>query len=124
MKRRTFLMLVTTVALSLPAQAQETRLSAAEIDALLSGNTIEGTWSGSTYKAYYGTNGIVVYVPEGGRPDEGKWRTNADTHEYESWWRSTGWTPYALVRTSDGYAWINGDTLEPFSVLSGNQLSQ
>ena len=48
---------------------------------------------------------------------------NAETNEYESWWRSTGWTPYAMVRTeTGGYAWINGDRLEPFEVLSGRQI--
>lgn len=123
MKRRVFMALASVVTLALPAQAQETRLTAAEINTMLSGNTIKGTWSGSTYKQYFGAAGMTVYIPDGGSADEGKWRTNADTNEYESWWRSTGWTPYALVRTDDGYAWINGDKLELFTVLEGKQVA-
>jgi hypothetical protein len=125
MKRRVFMGLL----LSLPtlgtavAQAVQDKLTPPEIEALLSGNTIVGTWSGTPYRQYYGPDGTTLYVPEGGRADEGRWRTNEETGEYESWWRSTGWTPYALVRTEEGeYAWINGDGLEPFSVVPGRQI--
>ncbi|RXV59470.1 hypothetical protein C6W92_15025 [Roseovarius sp. A46] len=125
MKRRVFMGLV----LSLPtlgtavAQAVQDKLTPPEIEALLGGNTIVGTWSGTPYRQYYGPDGTTLYVPEGGRADEGRWRTNEETGEYESWWRSTGWTPYALVRTEDGgHAWINGDGLEPFSVVPGRQI--
>ncbi|WP_104017989.1 hypothetical protein [Roseovarius nitratireducens] len=125
MKRRVFMGLL----LSLPAlgtavaQAVQEKLTAPEIEALLSGNTIVGTWSGTPYRQYYGPDGTTINVPEGGRADEGRWRTNPETEEYESWWRSTGWTPYALVRTEDGgHAWINGDRLEPFSVVPGRQI--
>jgi hypothetical protein len=125
MKRRVFMGLL----LSLPtlgtavAQAVQDKLTPPEIEALLSGNTIVGTWSGTPYRQYYGPDGTTLYVPEGGRADEGRWRTNEETGEYESWWRSTGWTPYALVRTEEGeYAWINGDGLEPFSVVPGRQV--
>tara|TARA_R100001369_G_C3237956_1_gene153510 strand:+ start:274 stop:654 length:381 start_codon:yes stop_codon:yes gene_type:complete len=125
MKRRVFMGLL----LSLPtlgtavAQAVQDKLTPPEIEALLSGNTIVGTWSGTHYRQYYGPDGTTLYVPEGGRADEGRWRTNEETGEYESWWRSTGWTPYALVRTEEGeYAWINGDGLEPFSVVPGRQV--
>ncbi|PKQ13760.1 MAG: hypothetical protein CVT70_02040 [Alphaproteobacteria bacterium HGW-Alphaproteobacteria-1] len=108
---------------SLPSGAANVRLSASEIEALLLGKTIVGTWSGTSYRLYFDADGSTLYVPEGGKPDEGRWRTNPETHEYESWWRSTGWTPYALVRTeSGGLAWINGDRLEPFRVLEGRQV--
>ncbi|GAW34535.1 hypothetical protein RA2_01585 [Roseovarius sp. A-2] len=125
MKRRFLLAAIAavTVATALPAVAAPKRLSASEIDTLLAGNTISGTWSGTAYHQYFATDGTTLYVPDGGEDDEGKWRVNADTNEYESWWRSTGWTPYAMVRTDeDGYAWVNGDRLEPFTVQEGRQL--
>ncbi|NCQ23978.1 MAG: hypothetical protein COW54_03430 [Rhodobacteraceae bacterium CG17_big_fil_post_rev_8_21_14_2_50_63_15] len=125
MQRRSFsaALAVLMLAPGLPALAAPTRVTASEIEALLAGNTIVGTWSGTAYRQYYDAGGNTVYVPEGGKPDEGQWRVNAGTNEYESWWRSTGWTPYAMVRTDDGaYAWINGDRLEPFQVLSGRQV--
>ncbi|MFB9149008.1 hypothetical protein [Roseovarius ramblicola] len=125
MKRRLFMGLL----LSLPAlgtaaaQTVQETLTAPEIEALLSGNTIVGTWSGTPYRQYYGPDGTTLYVPQDGRADEGQWRVNAETDEYESWWRSTGWTPYALARTADGnHAWINGDRLEPFRVVPGRQI--
>jgi hypothetical protein len=125
MKRRIFMgLLLCLPALgTVAAQAAQQKLTAAEIEALLSGNTIVGTWSGTSYRQYYGSDGTTLYVPEGGRADEGRWRVNAETDEYESWWRSTGWTPYALARLGDGnYAWINGDRMEPFEVLPGRQI--
>lgn len=125
MQRRSFSIAVAAALLApaLPAFAAPTRLTAAEIEALLSGNTIVGEWAGAAYRQYYAADGSTLYVPEGGKPDEGRWRVNAETDEYESWWQSTGWTPYALVRTDEGgHAWINGDRLEPFQVLSGRQM--
>jgi hypothetical protein len=125
MKRRIFIGLLMSVPVLGPALAQvaQEKLTAPEIEALLGGNTIAGTWSGTSYRQYYAPDGTTLYVPDGGKADEGRWRTNAETDEYESWWRSTGWTPYALVRTGDGeHAWINGDRLEPFRVLPGRQI--
>ncbi len=125
MQRRSFTatLAVLMLAPALPALAAPTRMTAPEIEALLAGNTIVGTWSGTAYRQYYDAGGNTLYVPEGGKPDEGRWRVNAETNEYESWWQSTGWTPYAMVRTDDGsYAWINGDRLEPFQVQAGRQV--
>jgi len=124
MKRRIFMgLLLSLPALGTAAQAAQEKLTAPEIEALLSGNTIVGAWSGASYRQYYGPDGTTLYDPEEGRADEGRWRTDPETNEYESWWRSTGWTPYALVRTEEGrYAWVNGDRLEPFEVVPGRQI--
>ena len=103
-------------------RAVTVQMSAAQIEDLLAGNTITGTWSGSTYTQYYGEGDFTVYIPEGGEPDEGRWRTNADTDNYESWWRSTGWTPYTIVMTNDGYAFVNGESLEQFDVFEGKRV--
>lgn len=108
---------------ALPARAANVPLRAPEIEALLSGNTISGTWSGTPYRQYFAPDGTTLYVPEGGKPDEGRWRANPDTNDFESWWRGTGWLPFALVRTPAGeLAWVNGDRLEPFEVLPGRQI--
>jgi len=103
------------------AEPVSVQLTAAQIAELLAGNTIEGTWSGSNYTQYYGADGYTVYTPEGGQPDEGKWRVKEDTDQYDSWWESTGWTPYTVMMTNDGYAWVNGDKLEPFDVFAGKK---
>ena len=128
MLRRHFLALglaaIATPALAGDGGAPVTvQLTAPQIETLLAGNTIVGTWSGSGYKQYYGNDGFTMYVPDGGGEDDGKWRVNAETNEYESWWSSTGWTPYAIVMTNVGYAWVNGESLEPFQVFEGKQVS-
>lgn len=126
MLRRTFMSLVTLAALALPAGAGEVpgavQATAAQIQQLLTGNTIVGTWSGSNYRQYYDASGVTVYVAEGAPPSRGKWRVKEDTDEYDSWWEQTGWTPYVVMMTNDGFAWVNGDTLEPFEVLAGKQV--
>lgn len=119
--------LALTVALPFRAGAEPQpdvlSLTAEQIALLLTGNTIEGTWSGTAYRQYFAPGGMTVYLPEGGQPDQGKWRTNAAQNTYESWWRMTSWTGYTVVMTNRGYAWKNGDTLEPFAVLEGRQVS-
>jgi len=125
MRRRCFIaaVLASTLGPCLPVAAAPTAITAEEISALLTGNTIVGTWSGTRYRQYFDANGTTIYAPEGGRADDGRWRVNPDTNDYESWWRSTGWTPYLLVRTEEGgYAWVNGDRLEPFKVVQGKQI--
>jgi len=104
------------------AAAVQIPLTAAQIERLLAGNTSIGTWSGSGYSQYFSDGGMTMYVPDGGQPDQGKWRANAGTDQYESWWRMSGWTPYMIVMTNDGYAWVNGDKLEPFKVYEGKQV--
>ncbi len=126
MLRRTFMSLVTLAAVALPAGAGEApgavQATATQIQQLLTGNTIVGTWSGSNYKQYYDASGFTVYVAEGAPPSRGKWRVKEDTNEYDSWWEQTGWTPYVVMMTNDGFAWVNGDKLEHFKVLDGKQV--
>ena len=125
MKRRTLMQTIVFAMFWPPilAQAEERSLQADEIEKLLTGNTISGTWSGRAYKQYYGTGGFTVYVTARGRADQGRWRVNHDTNQYESWWQITGWGAYTLVETSGGYAWVHGKSLQPFEVLEGKQVN-
>lgn len=124
MHRRHALILIASL-LTFPALTQENQtdvkeLTGAQIDTLLRGNTIIGTWAGTSYTQYFSESGKTVYAPINGRPDEGRWRANPDTNRYESMWRSGDWTPYAIVTTDDGFAWVNGEGLEPFRVMAGD----
>ena len=131
MLRRTFITLTAITTLGLPATAGEgadraagvVQVSAAQIMELLNGNTIVGTWSGSNYRQYYDASGFTVYVAEGAPPSRGKWRVKEETDEYDSWWEQTGWTPYTVMLTDKGFAWVNGETLEYFTVEKGKQIS-
>jgi len=120
--RRSFLGLAAAALLALPAGAGEEKLTAAEIEVLLAGNTIAGDWSGK-YRQYYAADGATMYYPEGGTPDPGKWRVNADTDQYESWWETTGWVGYDILRAGEGYLWrdSSGKTY-PFTVMEGRQV--
>ena len=99
-------------------------LKAAEIESLLAGNTIEGIWGRSSYKQFFDKNGFTLYAPDNGRRDEGRWRVNADADTYESWWRSTGWTPYRIRREGETLLWVDGEGREyAFTVTEGRQIT-
>ena len=108
-----------------PSQAAERQLNAAEIEAALAGNTVEGNWKGTPFRQFFTKNGTTTYVAEGSAPSPGKWRADPASNQYCSWWRGTGWDCYDIfsdgpnsiiwVVPSDGYR-------SPSSVLSGKQL--
>lgn len=131
MFRRGFIALALAAAVALPGHAADDtaegadviQLSAGQINALLSGNTIKGTWGRATYTQYFDASGFTVYIEDGRPPSRGKWRVKEDTNQYDSWWENTGWTPYTVMMTNTGYAWVNRGTLEPFTVLAGKQAS-
>ncbi|WP_371225068.1 hypothetical protein [Roseovarius sp. 2305UL8-3] len=127
MNRRMFLTAVCAAGLGLPALAEDwpvgtVQLTAAQIETLLSGNTTVGAWSGTGYRQYFADNGLTIYLAAGSPPDQGKWRVNTGTNQYESWWRNADWAGYTIVMTNGGYAWVNGDTLETFEIVEGRQL--
>ncbi len=99
-------------------------LTAPQIDRLLRGNTTIGAWAGTGYRQYFDATGATIYLAEAAPPDRGRWRVNAETDEYESWWERSGWAGYTIVMTNEGYAWVNRDRLEPFTVLEGERLQQ
>lgn len=121
MIRRIFLSLFFSTFIS-SGLAAEQSMTAAEIEAVLLGNTIDGTWAGSKYKQYYGKDGFTMYVADGSKPSPGKWRVNSDTDDYESWWESTGWTPYKMTRDGETYYWIGQTEKHQFAILEGKQV--
>jgi len=127
MNRRIFLTALCAAGLALPATAQDwpigtVQLTSDQIETLLSGNTTIGDWSGTGYRQYFSGNGLTIYLSAGSPPDQGKWRVNAETNRYESWWRNADWAGYTIVMTNEGYAWVNGDSFETFVVVDGDQL--
>lgn len=120
MTRRWVLLLL--LAIGLPVSADET-VSAQDIETLLSGNTIKGTWSGSAYVQYFDPSGMTVYIAEGRPAEFGRWRVNFATDSYESWWQQTDWVAYTILKTAEGYAWKRSVENEPFEVLEGKQIS-
>lgn len=106
-----------------PAQAQQARLDAAEIEDLLTGNTAEGRWDGAAYRSYFDPDGTTVYAPADGEAQKGKWRINDETSEYESFFAAIGWTGYAVLHTDDGFAWKHKGKTYPFELVEGRDLT-
>jgi hypothetical protein len=104
--------------------AQDTQLSASELEQLLTGNTAEGVWDGIPYKSYFGPSGVAIYDPQNGDALTGKWRINPETGQYESFWDAVGWTAYDVIRTNEGYAWGKDGRTYPFAMIDGRNVSE
>lgn len=107
------------------ARADARRLTAAEIEQALSGNTIEGQWAGRPYKQHFAADGTTVYVETGRPPSTGRWKADAGQDAYCSWWEVSGWACYQVLDGGpDTIIWVapgSGDRY-PATVLPGKQL--
>jgi hypothetical protein len=127
--RRAVLMLLLAAGLGLIAppavQADARRLTAAEIEQALSGNTIEGQWAGRSYKQYFAADGSTVYAEAGRPPSTGRWKADAGQDAYCSWWEMSGWACYRVLDGGpDTIIWVAPGSGEryPATVLPGKQL--
>ncbi len=94
-------------------EAQETRLTAAEIKSTISGNSIKGEWQGASYKQYFDPDGTTVYSWLGSKPAvRGKWRIDEVKDLYCSKFPSWGNACYEI--------YLDGDTL--IYIAPGNRL--
>ncbi|MEM9604848.1 MAG: hypothetical protein AAGA11_18430 [Pseudomonadota bacterium] len=101
------------------------RITGADIDALLSGRTAIGEWGDDTYRQYFDPSGTTFYAPKGKRTTRGSWRVSESGSHYESWWSGSddNWEAYEIIRVSDGLAWRDPKgQLYPFAMLDGQQL--
>jgi hypothetical protein len=108
--------------LALPAIAAPKPLGTDDIRALLTGNTVHGTWAGKEYFSYFEANGWTTYVEPGKPSTQGRWQAVAD--KYCSKWGEMGSeTCYALEMDGDTLLWVTGEgTRYPSKVLTGDQL--
>lgn len=67
-----------------PASAAKMKLSGSEIVRLLSGNSVQGEWNGSTFQGYFAPNGTAYFQNEGGDMQVGHW--SAHEKEYCVTW--------------------------------------
>lgn len=106
------------------ATAQAVKLSGNEIRALLTGNTVIGRWEGTSYRQYFGADGVTVYAQDGVRSTRGEWRVDEDLQEYQSIWpRDTAWEGWYVMEFGDTYYWVSKTTPPtPFQVLDGQKL--
>lgn len=106
------------------AQSQSVKLSGAEIDELLAGNTAVGSWLGADYRQYFAPDGSTIFAQDGARSALGRWRVNAEKAEYQSIWPGdTDWERWFVMAYSGTYFWVSKSTPPtPFDVVLGPQL--
>jgi len=129
-RRRTLLatLLATGLVAVWPAAfplAQERKLSAAEIEDKLIGNTVQGLWQGRPYLQFFDGSGNTFYQEEGRAASLGKWWVDAEDNTYCS---SREGSRSACYEVHDGgrgaIFWVvpNSSKKFPATVLQGNQL--
>ncbi len=117
-------MVLVVLLATMPSYADERKkLTAAEIETLLAGNTAIGQWDGKNYRQYFSEDGSTIYAQEGTRSSYGQWRVNRDKDLYESFWQRSDWAGYPVELEGDTYFWIS-HSLPPqaFEVVPGQQL--
>jgi len=104
-----------------PEELGLTAVSAADVEAALSGNTIVGNWVGENYRQFFDPNGTTTYQSNGGSESVGQWRINTDNDQYESLWApSPTWDVYDVFRDGDQWFWTGGGVeLSPFTIVEG-----
>ena len=83
------------------------KLSAQEIQNLLSGKTAIGQWDGKNYRQYFREDGITIYAQQGSRSSRGKWRVDTTENTYQSLWEVGGWTSYPVASDGETLYWLS-----------------
>src|ERR1700760_4887748 len=116
------LLLAVAMSAAAPAFADPVKLSGPEIKALLTGNTVHGTWAGKEYWSFFGADGWTTYLAKGGKPADGRWGVSAT--QYCSTWDPGGSSCYDIYRDGEKIVWgvpSSGDRYDS-QLLSGNQI--
>ena len=104
-------------AAGLPARAAEQVLKGPEIQVLLAGNSVHGTWGSTEYWSYFDADGSTLYRTSRG-VDRGQWRVKGD--QYCSVWPQSGESCYGLARDGDQLIWLTAEGKRyPSSVIAG-----
>ncbi len=121
MRRLSHALIAALICTAAPAVADPVKLSGPEIKALLSGNTVHGTWAGKEYWSFFGSDGWTTYLAAGGKPADGRW--GASSTQYCSTWDPGGSSCYDLYRDGDSILWVpaSGERY-PSTLLTGNQV--
>ena len=91
-----------------PAAADPVKMTGAEIQAALTGHSIEGLWGSTRYVSSFDAHGGTVYTAEGRAPSQGRWSVKGD--RYCSVWEQSGESCYDLERDGDTIIWIVPET--------------
>lgn len=104
------------------SHAEDRKLAAAEITALLTGHTALGENRGRDTRQYFDASGATDYVERGGQVDPGKWRVDETTNQYCSLWARGGWACYDITTDGESYFWVGEGYRSPFTMTDGRAL--
>jgi hypothetical protein len=90
------------------AAADPAKMTGPEIEAALTGRSIEGVWGSTRYVSSFDAHGGTVYTAEGRAPSHGHWSVKGD--RYCSVWEQSGESCYELERDGDTIIWIVPET--------------
>lgn len=109
---------------AVPAMAQSVKLSADEIEILLSGNTAIGVWDGIPYRQFFAEDGSTIFAQDGARSALGEWRVDANLDEYQSRWPDDAdWEGWFVMEYGGQWFWVSKTTPpSPFEMHDGQQL--
>ena len=93
---------------SAPSAADPAKMTGAEIQAALTGHSIEGVWGSTRYVSSFDAHGGTVYTAEGRAPSQGRWSVKGG--RYCSVWEQSGESCYELERDGDTIIWIVPET--------------
>lgn len=113
---------LTFAVLASAAEAQSVKLTGAEIDVLLSGNTAVGVWDGIAYRQYFAPDGSTIFAQPNARSTWGQWRI--DGEEYQSIWPGDpDWEGWFVMEYAGEWYWVSKTTPPtPFEVVDGEHL--
>jgi hypothetical protein len=103
-----------------PARAEDPKpLTGPEIATLLVGNSIEGSWGGSShFRSFFAPDGTTLYQPEGQPPEQGHWKVVGDQYCSVA---DDGDACFNLYRDGDSLIWEdpNSHARFPSNVIQG-----
>lgn len=111
---------------SVALQAAERKLTAAEIQQALTGNTVEGNWRGTPYRSYFAADGTTIYLAQDSEPTTGRWRADTAAGQYCSKWGAFGWDCYDIYSDGPGtIIWVvpSDGYRSPSTLIEGRNLN-
>ena len=104
MRALTAATMISLLLAALPAGADPVKMTGPEIEAALTGNTVEGVSGATPYSSTFDADGSTTYTAEGRPPSRGRWSVKGD--QYCSVWEQSGESCYDLEHDGDTIIWI------------------
>jgi hypothetical protein len=92
----------------------------AQLNLLLSGNTVQGEWDGRPFTQYFAATGSTRYREGDGPQSQGTWRANVKGQYCSVWPPSPTEACYDVLVKGNNLLWKSGGKLHPSVVSEGD----